>query len=250
MSDHWEYYPRTIDDFQASVFVNLGIREEINSLALPSLLKIHLTLRTPNENGLPTNGEADLLFAFEDDLSAKVESFGGCYVGRITACGIRIYYFYVAIAENLVKPDLEELSGRHGYELGYDLTDDPSKAEYWLVLHPDKYEWLALMDLKVIQSLQGAGDTLEEERDICHYARFKDIEGMLAFRTWTKMNGFTDSKIHEPNVDSDSYTLVFHHNCVPRLCDISPVTILLTDKAEEYGGEYDGWETAVIRTAH
>ena len=49
----------------------------------------------------------------------------------------------------------------------------------------------------------------------------------------------------EPEGDDDDYDIQIFHDTQPELSLITATTQLLTAKAEELGGAYDGWETSV-----
>ena len=127
---------------------------------------------------------------------------------------------------------------------------DPEKSAYWTDLFPDKYQWQVLMDLKVIENLKDYGDDLTVEREICHCAYFDDPNDLQAFGPWAESNGFVKQKVSEPIEDDDRYTLEFFQVSAPQSDQISPVTQMLVDKAEEFRGEYDGWGTNVSRVVH
>jgi hypothetical protein len=222
-----------------------GISDEINNLDLAALLKVRIILQAPRDNGLPTNEEAGSLNAIEDELTKEIEALGGACVGRITTDGHRYIYNYVSAPEDQISPIIGRLSSEFEYDVGYLVQNDPEKKGYWEDLFPTRHDWRVMQDSKVIEQLESHGDTLEKERRVDHWAYFSDPGQRQGFESWAKGEGFSVQGVSEPDGDTPQYGIQFFHRCTPTLDQISHYTCLLVDKAEEYGGDYDGWETRV-----
>jgi Family of unknown function (DUF695) len=73
MSDHWIFFPCQMGDHRAFIFYDHGIRDSINRIAPPHLLKVRAAFKQPRPDGLPTNEEFTELSALEDGLQALVQ---------------------------------------------------------------------------------------------------------------------------------------------------------------------------------
>lgn len=247
MSDHWEVFPCQMGERVAYVMYDHGIRDEIDQLALPALLKVRVTMRAPTDDGLPTGEEAESLNAIEDQLTKEIEALGGVCVGRITTDGQRFIYSYVDASEEDIRPLVGRLGNKTGHQVGYLLEDDAEKRAYWEDLFPTKHDWRVMRDIKVIDQLLSHGDTLEKEHRVDHWAYFDNPDRRQEFENWAKGEGFTVQGNSDPDGDMPQYGIQISHRCTPTLDRISHYTCLLTDKAEEHCGDYDGWETSIER---
>ena len=62
------------------------------------------------------------------------------------------------------------------------------------------------------------------------------------------MEGFTVAAELPPDEENEGLGLHFHRVDAPRIDDINDLTIRLLRLAQEFAGEYAGWETAVIES--
>ena len=245
MSEHWEFYPCQMDEHQAFIFYDHGIRDEINGLSLANALKIRVLFHSPTEAGLPTNDEFRQLSALEDLLAQHVGELGGIYIGRVTVASARYFHCFVPFTEDTAKRVLRQISGESGYELEFVLKPDPEKKTYWKELFPTPREWQAVQDMKVLDVLKDHGDDPSVTRRIDHWVYFPDPSGRGAFTSWAVENGFMIQKLNDPEDVNSDYGIQIYQDGRPELQVITATTELLWDKAEELGGRYDGWETSV-----
>ena len=108
MSDDWDFYFCRVDNEPESIFVDLGIREEVPIAGLPHLAWLRLYMRMPRPDGLSSNAEYETLVAIEDSVSHAIETADVRlqYVGRNTSGGCRDFYLY---AEDGMGAWLEDL---------------------------------------------------------------------------------------------------------------------------------------------
>ena len=245
MSEQWEFYPCQMDDHQAFIFYDHGIRDEINGFALPNALKIRVLFHRPTEAGLPTSDEFGQLSTLEDVLARHVEEHGGAYVGRVTVAGARYFHCFVPFAEDTAERVLRQISAESGYQLQFVLNSDPEKKTYWEELFPTPREWQTVQDMKVLDVLKDHGDDPSVTRRIDHWLYFRESSGRDAFTTWALDNGFVIQHLSDPEDANGDYGIQIYHNARPELQVITVTTSLLWDKAQELGGNYDGWETSV-----
>src|SRR4051794_36990810 len=104
MSDDWDFFALRVDDQPASIFVDLGLRQEAPIRSHPTMGYLRVLMHRPR-NGLSSKDEFDDLIALEDRMTAKIIQDGtAIFVGRNTSSGNRDFYFYVADPENLRTP--------------------------------------------------------------------------------------------------------------------------------------------------
>lgn len=245
MSDQWLFFPCQMGEHRASIFYDHGVRESIDAVAPPYLLKVRIAFKQPRPDGMPTDEEFPHLTAFEDSLQALVRRHESLYVGRITVDGHRHFYIYTPDSEPAWSERLDALGTSHGYDVALAFRPDESRDGYWKDLFPTDNDWQVIKDLQVIEALQQEGDDGTASRQIDHWAYFPSRDAAEQFSRWVREQGYS---LDASEADDEGRICVhFSHEGTVELADISSHTIALQRRAGELGGGYDGWETLVCR---
>jgi hypothetical protein len=247
VSEHWELYVCQHDDYRAYVSYDHGIAGELEALPVDHLVKVRLAFHSPDERGLPNQEELQTASGVEDGFKLFVEARGGAYVGRVTVAGARHFYAYCDAALDDLQRFLTGQEADTGYALQYLRESDPGREAYWSELYPSEDDWQVVQDLKVISNLEAEGDPLTEPREIDHVACFGSADSRAAFMAWASSAGYVIGVTHEHPGSEAGFTVECHHTGVPNLEGINPHSVGLRRKAAEFGGDYDGWGTAVLR---
>jgi hypothetical protein len=123
---------------------------------------------------------------------------------------------------------------------------DAEKAGYWKELFPSPDDWQLIMDMRVLESLEEHGDDHSQARTIDHVALIPAGVAQKQFTAWLKERGY-DLQSVEPTEES-IIRFEFTHEGTVELTEISSHSIALRRKAEELGGDYDGWGTSVCKS--
>lgn len=249
MSDSWDFYFSNVNDKLASLFVDLGIHDSAPDAARPWLLWLWVEFNHPREDGLSSREEYETLCAIEDSLTTSIHrSMPAVVVGRITTDGRREFYFYSSESTRFADAVAAAMAEFPDYrwELGSKL--DPKWTHYFNVLYPTPHDWQRIKNQRVIEQLQTHGDILEKPRDVSHWAYFSSESERSEFVSRIKAQRF--SVIAERKLDDETsgspWAVVFERRDAVDGNSINEVTILLADLADEFGGDYDGWETPII----
>jgi hypothetical protein len=247
MSDQWIFFPCQMGEHRASIFYDHGIRESIDTIAPPHLLKARVAFKQSKPDGMPANEEFKKLTALEDALQALVQQHESIYVGRVTVDGHRHFYIYTPDSEAAWAARLDTLGASHGYPLAFAFQSDESRDGYWRELFPTEDDWQVIKDLGVIEALQKEGDDGTASRQIDHWAYFPSQDTAEQFGGWAKGSGYT---VDGSDVsDGEKFCVRFSHTGTVQLADITSRTIALRRRASELGGDYDGWETPVCKAS-
>lgn len=245
MSDQWDFFPSTRDGQQAFIFFDKGISEHLASLQQRFVVRFVVHFKNPTENGMPTDDESKVLRRLEDELTARVQKLGGVYVGRVTTAGTRTFVFYWDFGERASQEIAQRLSASYRYDTSVSIAPDPEKKVYWQELFPSESELRSIKDIRVIEALESHGDDLSTERKIEHWVYFPMAEQRDAFMDWAESAGYS------PSVIESDYTKEFgvrlSHVARPSFDSINLHTLELLEEAKAHGGDYDGWETYVVR---
>ena len=104
-----------------------------------------------------------------------------------------------------------------------------------------------IKDHKVCEVLERNGDSLEGARDIDHWIYFENPEARDAFSAQAALMDFQIRCLVDGKTGFGRYGIQLYRLDVPSIAGINSVTIPLYRLAREFGGEYDGWETEVLK---
>jgi regulator of RNase E activity RraB len=245
MSNEWEFFPCQIGDHIAFIFFDYGARKKLPERGLNHVTKIQLKLKLPREDGLTTNEEFELLRVLEQDLGDYCTANETLFVGRITWQGRRDFYVYTNTPNECIADLKNIIEAKHNYEAEYLTYEDPEFEAYWKELYPTKLDWQVIMNRHTIERLEEHGDKLEKERRINHWLCFNDVESRSSFVEAVQTEGYFVESIFDSDEDDSRFSLQIYHYAIPDFQTMNHFTISLLQKASEFNGEYDGWETSV-----
>jgi hypothetical protein len=247
MSDHWEQYPRVIGENLTFVMYDHGIHTELEQLPLRYCARFDVTLKVPDERGLPQADELGWLNEVEDELALALTVAQAVLVGRTTANGHRVIFFYTTKSESAARLCAQNVAVRHGYQIKLTYELDSSYSHYWNELFPTDDDWRVIQDLSVENSLWQAGDLLTQPREIEHWAYFHTTAARWQFVEQVRAQFDQVDFSETPNCEMGAFTAKLTHTGLPDHRSIGNFTRLLNRAAKESGGHYDGWETLVCR---
>jgi uncharacterized protein (TIGR01619 family) len=245
--EEWDFYFTNVDDAFGSIYVDLGLSKIAPLKDKPNIVLVSVKMKNPNEDGLSSSEEYDILFSIEDILvSFVVEKNNAVYAGRLTSKGNMDFYFFVEDVTYCCKTISEAMVTFPDYEYSFDTSEDPEWSNYFNFLYPLPYQYQSIKNRRVIGSLAKRGDSLSKERRVDHWIFFKDAIGRDNFLAKIKDDGFA--------IESNDYNAQF--GALPFRLRISRTDKVdhnsvdnyvsqLWKLADECSGEYDGWETSV-----
>jgi uncharacterized protein (TIGR01619 family) len=245
--EHWDYYACEIDDWPASIMVNLGIKARAPVAGFDHRAFVILRFKQVRENGLPTSSELDTLRPIEDAVEQCLASDDVLYVGRTTANGSRDFWFFVRDPEGWDARARAALSELDQDRLETGTASDPAWEAYFDFLYPNALGHDYITNHRVCRALEEHGDPLTEPREIMHWAHFPDAAMQDAFAAEAVALGFTVCEKMLPDDEEKDYGVRFSRVDVPSFAGIHDVTVPLLRAAEAHGGEYDGWESIVLK---
>lgn len=247
MSSDWDFYLCRVDDEPASIYVDLGIRNDVSRSDRPHMAYVRLFMRAPRPDGLSSQEEFDELVRLEDQVTAAlVAETAATYVGRNTSGGCRDFYFYLADPSNWTQRVSAALADfpEYKYEAGSRL--DREWTSYFKFLYPSPEDMERIQNRRVCESLEKNGDALSEPREIDHWAYFPDEDSRARFLSAIAPLGFKVRDLQRSDDGRRSFRIQFYRVDLPSFAGIDAVTLPLYRAAVAAGGDYDGWETQVL----
>jgi hypothetical protein len=242
----WGVYVAVRDGHQATILVDLDFPDNDPGPELPLWLEISLALRTCDVNGWPDPAEMDGLRPLESRLEEAMHAEGAVHVGAGNWNSRRRWFFYAP--EGDYKSVVQKvLSERRADSPSMTVSRDPDRKLYRKLLYPDREAMRYIKDNRVLTALAEHGDSAETPRKIEHFAYFSTRRAAEQYATWVRENGFDVEELLLPSSATDRHGVRFSHIGAAVPLAITEKTSLAEAGAEQLGGEYDGWETMIVR---
>jgi uncharacterized protein (TIGR01619 family) len=247
MKENWKPYLCNVNDKLASIFVNLGLRDEVPIASKPWLLWTWVYFQSPRADGLSDGREAPTLYKIEDALNASLyHACGAIPCGRITTQGRREFYFYGPTADGLRQAVNAGLKGFDGYRFDVGSQKDLEWEQYLNVLYPSAEDRQRIANMDLLDVLRDKGDVLTAAREVQHWMYFPSESSRLLFRDASAAVGYRFVS------ESSSKRVLPFGIVVGRIqsieqASIDRTVIELLHLSQRFDGEYDGWETPVVR---
>ena len=247
MSKDWDFYASEIDGKPASVFLDLGVADDAPIERLTIVAWVKMQMLHPREDGLASEDEFEALKAIEDALKSGLVSKTTAYVGNITLDGRRDFYFYASSAQGWKDQVVNALRAFTDYRFNCGSRPDREWDTYFELLSPADADLVRMQNRRLCDLLQQRGDRLDRERPIEHTAYFAKAPARDAFVREATGLGFGVVAMIEPEEKGDHFGIRVSGLGVPSHAQIDALTLPLFLAASELGGEYDGWDTDVVK---
>lgn len=275
MCGHWNFYLCSIENNVASIFLNLSLASVAPMEGLRQLVIVRLRMLEPNSQGLTSSAEAETLNGIEETLAdalaphvhlpdpdAPTEgdepSPEAILVGRVTCAGYRDIYFYAVDPTSWAERVPAIMARFPAYQADVLVTNDPGWEAYLSFLFPEPRDLQGIFNRELCEQLEENGDPLTEPREIEHWLSVPSEEAKTQVIAEAEKLGFAvRSVVVEEAGEADAVSDVGEEEQgpqiriqlvrrdVPSFEGIDEITMPLFDLAEQFGGEYDGWETSV-----
>lgn len=244
----WDFYFTELDGSPASMYLDLGLNRVAPIAEKDHLLTVIITMNDPQDNGFSSKEESEILFGIEDKIAdAITEPYGALFAGRETCDGARIFYFYAADNKEIKKTVKKVMKEFTDYEYETYFEADKKWDQYFKHLYPTKYELHTIMNRRVVENLRSKGDVLTIPREVDHYIYFKNEEMKNKFLADAKKLDYrVTSESKDDNQKDYPLSVRLTKTDPVTYNDVLDYTAVLYDLAEQYEGNYDGWETKLI----
>lgn len=100
--------------------------------------------------------------------------------------------------------------------------------------------------MEVQRALRDQGDQPEKEREIQHWAYFRDNAAAARFADWARESEYKEISVNPPSEDGlPLWRVKMMHSGTLQPNDISSHSLAISRQARAAGGQYDGWESPV-----
>jgi hypothetical protein len=248
MAANWDFYFCRINGELASIFLNLEFDIDVPDPTRPILGWVWVDMNAPRFDGLSSDEEAPTLHQIEDALRGSLGNLGGLFVGRTTTAGRRELYYYLPSKEGFYEAVNRALFRFDNYRISADTQQDLDWTHYLDHLYPDNAAIQTIRNRSALQSLTARGDDLVKSRKVTHYLYFDTDSPRQKLAQWARKAGYI-AFAFPANSQSEqkAFGLSLAHQAFVDQESIDRVTTEIYEKALNLSGEYDRWESEVLR---
>ncbi|HEY1811147.1 MAG TPA: DUF695 domain-containing protein [Kofleriaceae bacterium] len=245
-ADEWEFYPCLVDDRPASIFLNLRYEQTRPSPPVETLYWARIHMADAGDHGMGTPSEAEALHRLEDAFIAAATKYGLVYVGRLRNAGNWQLTFYGAPDHDDALNALARAKlGERQFEIGSKPDADWTYYREFLLPDAERRQWIS--DRRLVGVLQEHGDVLATPRRVDHWVYFETAASRQGFVEGAIREGFALESLLDDDASPPRFGAQVFRDDHVELDHIHAVVGTLLEIAEEHGGDYDGWETYVVK---
>lgn len=247
--DQWDAYIASYEKGAGSTLVNMSAKTNAPYKELKFVVITGVTFKGCSADGFPTQLQFPDLYRVADSvnnlLTAATETK---HVGSFTYQCERLEYYYVkdtaAIRANLARL---YKSAFPQYQPYINIRQDKNWQGYLEFLYPNEETLEYMGNQKVLLKLKEAGDGLDKPRKIDHWIYFKTEADRDCFQAYLKANNFSIENSEEVKAKNMGIKLRISRTDNVDLPSINKITLELKKEALKCRGDYDGWETFVVK---
>lgn len=245
--EDWDVYIASYDEGPGATTVRMDL---INAAPVKdySFIIIAGVKYESDEHGFPLNSMNDL-HLIEDSLMSALSPKEVILAGAFTHQGERLSYFYVKdtfeIRSILEKKYLSDFPNIKYPPLR--IEDDKEWGAYLTFLYPNEDIQNYMGDQAVLEQLEKAGDDMTTPRQLDHWAYFATAEDGKKFVREIQIENFQIVGVNKLDEGELPFQLQFFKKSNIDLDSIYKLTTHLRLLAKKYNGDYDGWETFIIK---
>jgi len=248
MHEYWESYMKPIEGKKAMIAFNAGVSDYVPDDEYPYVAFMKVKLNSPKEDGLVTDEESNDVGFIEDRLEMESLRYkAGQYIGRVITQSEVSFIYYLKFDfewKNIVN---DAMAYFKNYKFEFGSRNDMGWEVYTKLLFPTQREWQLITNRHACAQLIQEGDTLEVKRAIEHTIYFNSSEDKESFKKLMKPEGFIMLKEIELTDKLVKYGLKFYRLDTPNYYNIDAITMNIIDMSEISNGQYDGWESSLVK---
>lgn len=245
---YWDVYIAQYEKGAGSTLINMDLKSKAPDKNYRFLLSTGVRFNDCAADGFPSQAQFQKLYVVSDSVKNLINfTVSNIMAGTFTYQCERKDYYYINDTAN-IRGKLSALYKKQfpEYEPIINIREDVAWEAYLTFLYPNEETMEYMHNEKVVAKLNEAGDKLDKERLIDHWLYFPDAKSRDSFVVYAKTKSF---KIESKEMRAGAKPFQLHISRVDKvdLPSISQLTLQLRREAKKYNGDYDGWETIVVR---
>lgn len=245
----WDTYLARYEKGPGSTLVNMSLKKTAPDTQYPFLFAAGVQFRNCTAEGLPAPLAFNSLNKISDSVVTLLNRLGKPVLsGTFTYQCERKDYFYVTDTSGLREAVANLLARQFpGYTPAFLVKEDRPWDAYLRFLYPNEETREYMGNQKVVMQLQKAGDKLDQPRPVEHWLYFKTEAGRECFIYTAVSKKFKVESKETITTHPFPYKVRVSRTDRVDLGSVNALTRWLKEEAKKCEGEYDGWETVVIK---
>jgi len=247
--ENWDAYMAQYEGKPGSVMLDMGLKSTAPLKEFSFVLITGVRFSDCSSEGMPSAKEFENLYRISDSVLATVKRVGkNKLVGTFTHLCERLDYYYITDTTGLrqsLTNYFKQLSP--AYKPYINIKADAEWTAYLSFLYPNEEVYEFMQNQKVVMQLEKAGDKLDQARQADHWLYFKTEKDRNCFMSYAMQHNFKiESKRNDGKLSAPLQLQISRIDKVD-IGSISKLTLLLRKEARKCNGDYDGWETFVVK---
>ncbi len=247
--EDWGVYFDNVDNKVSSIVVNLGLYKVAPMKDKPNVAWVSIKINNFSSEGFPIEEEMFELDEIEQKLGDLIPAkHNAIYIGHLISDGRRDVYFYFGKTVLCDKTVSEIMAAYPKYKFQYGSKEDKEWNGYLTFLYPNPQQLQSIKNSRVIDILEKHGDKLTKARAVDHWIYFKTQKDREKFLSKIiGMNFEVVEKSYDNSNEDFPFGLQITRNDKVDSQSVNEYTYILWQFAQEYNGDYDGWETFAVK---
>lgn len=248
-AEEWDVYIAKYEKGPGSTMLNMALKRIAPVKNLPFVVVTGVKFKECTSDGFPTTSEFSNLYKVSDSVEKIMNAVTrNNLAGTFTHQCERLDYYYVADT-NGIREKLRNLYSVRfkSYTPYINIKEDKDWKGYLDFLYPNEETREMMGNQKAIENLRKEGDKLDKARQVDHWIYFPTEKDRNCFVSYLEKNNFkieTKEKIDSP---TNQFKLHISRTDKVDLASMNKLTLELRKEAKKCNGDYDGWETVVIK---
>lgn len=245
----WDAYIAMYETGAGSTTLNMDLINKAPKKDLPFIVITGVTFSNCSDDGFPNKSEFDSLYNISDNVQSTLSNLTKMELaGSFTHQCERLDYIYVKDTTN-IRTKLTKLynSSYSNYKFYINIKLDQNWDAYLKFLYPNEETMEYMQNQKVLEQLLKHGDNLTKARQVDHWIYFKNSDDRNAFAKKVIKDGFMVEGKEKLEDGDRPYQLHISRQDKVDIESISKITLSLRKMASELNGDYDGWETFIVK---
>lgn len=247
--DQWDVYMAGYEKGPGSTVINMSAKTNAPNKELMFIVITGVSFSGCAVEGLPTKDQFPDLYKIADSIDKIITATTKARrVGTFTYQCQRLDYYYVKDT-NTIRAKLQNCysSAFSKYQPYINMREDKSWKTYLEFLYPNEETLEYMGNQKIVLKLQEAGDKLDKPRKVDHWLYFKTETDRNCVLAYIKANHFTVENKETVTGSEKPFKLQISRADRVDLPTINQITSDLRKEVLKCSGDYDGWETFVVR---
>ena len=247
--DLWDVYLAQYEKGVGSTLINISAKSYAPNRNFPFVVVTGVTFTGCNSDGMPSKEQFPELYKISDSVKSEIDRIvSNISVATFTYQCERLDYYYVKDTVGL-RGQIFQIYSKYfqSYKPYFNIKEDKTWEAYLTFLYPNDETFEFMQNQKVVTKLVESGDKLDKARLVDHWIYFVTEQDRDCYIKYTTKLGFKVEAKEKTKDTLKPFALHISRTDKVDVATISKLTIELRKEAIKCNGDYDGWETFIVK---